>query len=374
MLLLAAFGTLLWIIILLLPWRPWSTKERLDAIEDLPDSLCDLNDVTVLIPARNEESVISQTLDALKHQGPHLSIVLVDDNSTDQTAERAKDLKIATLKIVRSEPLPEGWAGKLWALEQGLKHVKTDFVLLLDADITLKPKTIPSLKNLMLRHQVDFLSLMAKLEMKSFWEKLLIPSFIYFFKLLYPFSLGNSPHHKTAVAAGGFILTRTKLLHDMGGFAILRDALIDDCSLAKAIKSRGHRTWMGLTQSVTSHRSYSELGSIWKMVSRSAFTQLRYSSFLLLVTSILMLSLFLGPVGMALLSTSLEWKVVGLLGFVSMIRTYRPTLTYYQLNFLWSLFLPIIGVLYLLMTWTSAINFWLGRKAEWKGRIYSRST
>ena len=374
MLIVAGLGSLVWILILLLPWRPWATKERLDAISDLPESLCDLSDVTVLIPARNEASVIAQTLESLKHQGSSLSVVLVDDNSTDETSQVAYGAKLERLKIVGGQPLPEGWAGKLWALEQGLKQVQTDFVLLMDADITLSPKTIPSLKQLMLRHKVDFLSLMAQLKIDSFWEKLLIPSFIYFFKLLYPFALGNSPERKTAVAAGGFILTRTKILREMGGFSILRDALIDDCSLAKAVKSRGHRTWMGLTHSVQSHRSYSSLSSIWKMVSRSAFTQLRYSSVLLLLTTAMMLIMFFGPISLGLASTSLEWKVVGLIGFMAMLRSYRPTLSFYGLSFFWSLFLPVIGALYLLMTWSSALNYWLGRKAEWKGRVYSRST
>ena len=161
--------------------------------------------------------------------------------------------------------MPSGWSGKLWALQQGLQHVKTPLVLLLDADIELKPGIVGSLREHMQQYEVAFISLMAAPMMSNFWEKLLMPAFVYFFKLLYPFYLSNSGKSKVAAAAGGCILMQSRLLDEIGGFAAIKNELIDDCSLAKRIKSKGHKTWIRLTHSACSIRPYGNLGrsGIW---------------------------------------------------------------------------------------------------------------
>jgi hopene-associated glycosyltransferase HpnB len=365
---LATLGTVCWLAILCLPWRPWSTREHLEADSTSIDE--DLSEITVLIPARNEAEVIGQTMRSLNEQGKNLSIILIDDQSTDETASVARKESAQNFRLIMGQPLPEGWAGKLWALEQGRSLVKTPITLLLDADIELKPGTIASLVKKMRSENRDFVSIMAHLQMKFFSEKLLIPSFIYFFKLLYPFALGNSSRHKMGVAAGGCILIKTSVLEKIGGFSALKDALIDDCTLAQKVKSSGSQTWIGLSHSVTSHRGYKDLRGLWNMVARSAFTQLKYSTVLLILCTIVMVSMFWMPLIGLILPVSTEWKWFFAAGWFAMVLSYLPTLIYYQRSTLFTFLMPLIGSLYLAMTWTSALRYFAGRRSEWKGRVY----
>ncbi|MBW2624462.1 MAG: glycosyltransferase, partial [Deltaproteobacteria bacterium] len=198
---LAIAGACIWIVILLLPWRPWATSESLDAAPDFPEE--DLRNITVLIPARNEAEVIETTLAGLKTQGEGLKIILVDDQSADGTARAARASAEENLRVVSGEHPKAGWSGKLWALEQGLKHVDTELLLLLDADIELKPDILQTLRKKMQEDGLQLISLMVTLRMVSFWERLLMPAFIYFFKMLYPFRLSNSTFPWVAAAAGG---------------------------------------------------------------------------------------------------------------------------------------------------------------------------
>ncbi len=373
---LALIGSVLWIAILVLPWRPWSTQESLDGEAGVDPSAVDLSNITVLIPARNEADVLPRTLAGLAAQGTKIRVVVVDDQSTDGTSKVAYDFQNPNLQIrsIRGTELPQGWAGKLWALEQGRRYVQSEYTLLLDADIELKAGILPALRSLMIAQQVGFASLMAHLKMQTLWEKLLMPSFIYFFKLMYPFRLGNNPQSKVAVAAGGCILVRTEILEQIGGFSSIQGALIDDCNLAKKVKMSGVKTWMGLTHSVTSHRSYESLGSIWNMVARSAYTQLHYSIALLLLTTVIMKAMFIYP-GLAAALVSLEPINLFALCFggIAMLASYIPTLRYYGLSPIWAFGLPFVGLLYLLMTWTSALRYWMGKKSVWKGRTYQTS-
>jgi hopene-associated glycosyltransferase HpnB len=362
-------GSLLWVALILVPWRPWSTREHLEPEGAGVES--DLSDVTVLIPARNEAAVIERTLAALKKQGPGLRVILVDDQSTDDTASRARSVLTSGLEISQGNPLPLGWTGKLWALEQGRRKTRTDLVLLLDADIELERQMIGALKRKLIDEGLDLVSIMAWLRMESFWEKLLAPVFIYFFKLLYPFSVGNKPDSKLGVAAGGCILVRSEVLRRTGAFLSLREALIDDCSLAARVKEVGGRTWIGLSHSVRSHRPYPHLSSFWEMVERTAFTQLRYSIWLLLMTTFLLALVFWFPWA-GIFSSSVVVRRFAFLGVCAMLWCYLPTLRYYRRSILWAPLLPFIGGLYLLMTWSSALRYWRGRRSEWKGRIYAR--
>lgn len=360
---------ILWLVILLLPWRPWGVREAFDPAQQ--SSVANSrqhpeNAVTVLIPARNEAAVISQTLSSLAAQDPPPHIILVDDQSSDQTIEIARSLNLNNLIIVHGEKLPAGWSGKLWALEQGFSHVQTDLVLLLDADIDLEPGTLSALLEKLESENLDFLSLMARLRMKSFWEKLLLPSYIYFFKLLYPFKLSNSGHPYIAAAAGGCLLTKSEIIREMGGFASLRSALIDDCTLAKNARGLGKSTWIGLTRSAVSLRTNDHLSDIWNMVARTAYTQLNYSPILLIVCSVLMFTAYIVPL---ILLVQFTW--LGILILTLMLMTFVPVILYYNLNPVWIFGLPISGILYLLMTFTSAIRYFRGERSQWKGRTYT---
>ncbi len=360
-------GCAIWTAILLVPWRPWSTQSSFDA--EIPLTLPDLSDVTVLIPARNERNEIQRTLHSLAGQGRNLRVVLVDDQSTDGTAEAARQCGLPELSIVNGEPLPPDWTGKLWALEQGLRDVHSVLVLQLDADIELLPGTVAGLREQMQNRDLGLISLMARLTMDSPWERALMPAFVYFFRLLYPFQLSNSRFKLVAAAAGGCILLRTDILRQMGGYSALKGALIDDCTLARKVKDLGHRTWIGLTHSAISHRAYGDLGSVWEMVARTAFTQLRHSVVLLLLCTGMMAAAFLLPV-MALGQSGIT-QVMGAGTLILMAVSYLPTLRYYDVPFVWAVTLPLAGMLYLLMTWTSAWRHWAGTGARWKERNYA---
>lgn len=365
---LAGAAALIWVATLIQPWLPWSTRESLDA--QAPDAATDLSQLTVLIPARNEAETIAATLRSLETQGAGLRIILIDDQSDDGTAEIAQGLGLSNLEIIQGQELPPGWSGKLWALEQGRNRLTTPLVLLLDADIELRPGTLAALLDKMQAEHLDFVSLMAHLRMQGFWEKLLLPAFIYYFKLIYPFRITNDPRFpKMAAAAGGCILTRTQILEDIGGFESLREALIDDCTLAARVKERGHRIWLGLTHSATSHRDSNSLGDVWHMVARTAFTQLHYSSLILIgVTALMVLAYWVPLIGLFIPDSTVHG--LSLLSLMVMMLIYQPTLRYYGLSPLWALAMPAIGTLYLVMTWTSALRYWRGHRSSWKERVY----
>lgn len=365
---LSALALLMWGITLFLPWQPWRTREVLEA--QSPDNDFDLQDVTVIIPARDEAEVIANTLAALKQQGRGLNVVVVDDDSSDGTADIAKASALPGLTVVETKSLPSGWTGKLWAQQQGLEHVKTPLTLLLDADIALRPGMLKALKQKYRNDNVQFVSLMAVLRFDSFWEKLLMPAFVYFFKMVYPFALANKPKSNMAAAAGGCILVETEALKKIGGMAAIKDAVIDDCTLAKTIKKSGYNIWVGLTHGVISQRPYVTLSEIWQMVARTAYTQLYYSVALLLACTFIMALMYWWPLLSVFIFPGVA-TLLNMLAFAIMVVLFLPTLRFYVFNPLWALLMPVVAGLYLMMTWTSAIRYWRGERTRWKGRSYS---
>jgi hopene-associated glycosyltransferase HpnB len=358
-----------WAALGLVPWRPWSTRERLEP--EPAASPPDLSPVTALVPARNEATVIGRTLKALAAQGAGLRIVVIDDQSTDGTVECARGTIPENLTVIQGAALPAGWSGKLWALQLGLTRVQSPLVLLLDADIELLPGALAALVSKLKAEKRDLVSVMAELRAQSGWEKLLVPAFVYFFKLLYPFAIGNRPGAKLGVAAGGCILLRTDRLRAVGGFAALRDALIDDCTLAREIKRSGGSTWVGLSHAVKSHRPYARLSGFWRMVERTAFTQLGYSPFLLAGTTAAMLSLFWVPWAALIFGRGMT-RLLGIAALGTMTVTYAPVVRFYRLPSWRAFTLSGASFLYLLMTWSSAWRYWQGQRSEWKGRVYGR--
>lgn len=357
----------IWLGILFVPWRPWLVRERLDPEADAGNF--PPHDITVLIPARNEAAVLGETLRGLRRQGPGLRVVVIDDGSADETAAIARR---GGAETIVSDSLPDGWAGKLWALEQGRRIATTPLVLLLDADIRLLPGMVAAMRGKLRDDRLQLVSVMAHLRMVTPWERLLMPAFVFFFKLLYPFSLANGPSRRIAAAAGGCVLMETAALEGIGGFEAFRNALIDDCTLALRVKRAGGRTWIGLTHGAQSIRAYGRLGEIWNMVARSAFTQLRYSTTLLFICTALMGAAFGLPLAVALLGTAYA-RIPALIALAAMVIAYLPTLRYYRRSPCWSLAMPLIGALFLAMTWTSALRYWSGEKSRWKGRVYQRS-
>lgn len=363
-------GAVLWSAVLALPWRPWSTRERLEAGPAQPAT--DLGDLDVLVPARNEAPVVGTALRSLAAQGRGLRVVLIDDQSSDGTARLARAAGLEDLTVIGGRPVPPGWSGKVWALEQGRARLERPLVLLMDADIALAPGTLAALRSRLRERGAGLVSVMAELPMGGFWERLLTPAFIYFFKLLYPFGLVNAGSRRVCAAAGGCVLLEARLLEDIGGFGALRDELIDDCALAARARRAGYRCWIGLSRSVRSVRPRSGLRALWEMVARTAFTQLRYSALWLALCTLLMAAAFLAPLA-GLAAGSAGTRLLAGATLAAMMASYLPVLRFYGRSPLWAPALPAVGMLYLGMTWHSALRYWRGTRSRWKDREYRRA-
>lgn len=342
--------------------------------------------VAAVVPARDEADVIARSIGSILAQDypGELAVILVDDGSSDGTGAIARGLAAGAgrrLVVLDGEPLPPGWAGKLWAVHQGVAAAREllpqhAFVWLTDADIAHRPGVLRALAGKAQADRRDLVSLMALLRCESGWEKLLIPAFVFFFQKLYPFPAVNDPAGRTAAAAGGCVLLRRAGLERAGGIAAIRGALIDDCALAARVRQSGGRLWLGLTGDVHSLRPYPRLGDVWDMVARSAYTQLRHSPWLLAGTLLGMLLLYLVP-PLALLAWPLHGSGLaaglGAAAWLAMAALYRPTLRLYRRP-VWEGFrLPVAGLLYALMTLSSALRHWRGRGGRWKGRLQARA-
>ena len=383
MLILVALSLIIWIYLIVVRGNFWLCNQFLDQ-KYSPTNL----NVTAIIPARNEEESISICLNSLFNQDyqGNFQLVLVDDRSEDHTKAIAKEIaktknKEKQLTIVDGKPLARGWSGKLWAMNQGIEwaqaNVETDYFLLTDADIKHDVSNLSLLVAKAEKDQLDLVSLMVKLHCQSFWEKLLIPAFIFFFQKLYPFPLVNNPRSRVAGAAGGCILIRRDALSRIGGIASLKEALIDDCTLADLVKKSlpaNHGIWLGLTETTTSLREYKHLKPIWDMVARTAFTQLNYSNLLLLGTLVGMFVTYLvAPVGLIFGVITGDY-LVSLLALITIFLislSYYPTVKFYRLPLWYCFLLSAIALLYTLMTIDSALRHWQGKGGQWKGRAYS---
>ena len=352
----------------------WRTDQRLPSHAGI---LSSWPHVAVVIPARNEAETIEAAIKSATSQNypGRLSIVAVNDNSTDDTARLARAAAEGTanndIVVIDALPLAAGWSGKLWALDQGITSASTanpDYYWLTDADIVHGPGVLCDLVYHSKTNNLALTSLMVRLRCQVFWEMLLVPAFIFFFSLLYPFRAVNTAGNRIAGAAGGCMLVQREALIDIGGIAAIKGSLIDDCSLAQAIKSTGRPVWLGLAEQSHSLRGYDTLASFWMMVVRSAFVQLNYSG-LLLVGCIAGLTLSFGA-PLWLVATA-PWNLAGLLGLMSwttMSSIYWPTVRYYRLSPPWAVTLPFAALLFGLMTLHSAVRHWLGRGSAWKDR------
>ena len=336
--------------------------------------------VAVIIPARNEAGVIGQTLASLLAQANEsLHVFLVDDASTDGTAQIARQTatslgKIDSLIILESPPLPPGWSGKLWAVNQGVeaaRRVAPEFLLFSDADILHSPATIPSLVAIA-EHGYDLVSFMVKLHCRSLAEKLLIPPFVFFFFMLYPPAWTRDSRHATAGAAGGCLLIRPEALARAGGIETIRGEIIDDCALALAVKRSGGRVWLGMTEESVSIRPYGSFSEIGRMISRTAFNQLQHSTLLLLGAIAGLTVTYLLPPALLFSRHSVP-IALGALAWAMMTASYLPMVRFYRLNPLWAPTLPLAALFYMGATVHSAFKFWSGRGGQWKGRAQDRA-
>ena len=337
--------------------------------------------VCVLLPARNESKTITKTLRSIINQKSiFLEIIVIDDQSTDGTKDLAlktfKKYKFNNYKIIEGKNLPIGWSGKIWALNQGMneaiKNIKNDYVLLLDADIVIEENLVVNLTRSAMTKKIGMISLMAKLNCISLWEKILIPPFIFFFQKLYPFNYVNNPKNKIAAAAGGCIFSEISIFKKNNLFHFIKNEIIDDCNLAKQIKKK-NKIWLGLTNKVWSTRNYYSLNSICSMISRCAFSQLENSLIHLIISILGMITLYAtGLAGIFTFPFHNSFYILIMSVFITSfsLLVFFPTISFYKIHPVFLFTLSFSAVLYMFMTVVSAFNFYFKDGNDWKGRKY----
>lgn len=332
--------------------------------------------VAAVVPARNEADVVAQSVGSLLNQkGIEISVFLVDDGSTDGTAQAAQRAagalgKAESLTVISGQQLPARWTGKMWAVQQGVERAlrtSPDFLLLTDADIVHAPDQVATLVSIAGRGSYSLVSLMVRLRCASLAEKLLIPAFVFFFFKLYPPAWIASARHRTAGAAGGCMLVRPESLAKAGGIEAIRGEIIDDCSLARIVKRSGGSVFLGLGASSESVRPYGSFGEIGTMIARTAFKQLNHSVLMLAGCLIGLTLIYLVP-PLAVISSVVPPRSLGILAWALMTMAYLPIARFYGLNPLWALALPLDALFYMGATVCSALRFWSGRGGQWKGR------
>jgi len=353
-------------------WRETVQPAPELALESWPE-------LVVVTPARNEADVVGQSMAALLAQDYPgvIHIVLVDDDSMDGTSEAAERAAAKSntqhrLTVVKNTGLAAGWTGKLWAVNRGLMEAErlapnAKYVLLTDADILHESTSLRQLVGRAERDGLKLVSLMARLKTETLAERALIPAYIFYFQKLYPFAWVSDPGNKMAGAAGGCMLVDRATLNAIGGIAAIRNQLIDDCALGKAIKAKGPIS-LGLADGVASLRGYPRWTDVWMLIARSAFTQLGFSAAMLVVATVMMLATYVLPLALTFFAEG-PARLLGAIAFVMMVFAYQPTLRYHRLSALWALALPLVASFYAAATIDSAWRYWSGRGGQWKGRL-----
>jgi hopene-associated glycosyltransferase HpnB len=354
---------LVWLYLCFAHGKFWQSAPQLP-----PATPPEFPDVDIVVPARDEAHTIRRAISSLLAQdyGGSFRVILVDDNSTDGTAALAGTA--ANLSVVSLRSKPAEWSGKLWALSQGVAASRAPMLLFTDADIVHDPRHLSSLVAKMLLSRLDMVSEMVRLNCASLAERALVPAFVYFFQMLFPFAKVNDPHSRVAAAAGGTVLIRRDALQRIGGIDAIKTALIDDVALARSVKQDGP-IFLGHSGLAASIRPYADFADIWHMISRTAFAQLRHSATLLALTLFALTVVWLVPAGAVLFGHG-STLVLGAAAAGLSAASYMPTLARYGRNPLWVLALPLIALFYMGATCGSAIDVWRGRGARWKQRDY----
>jgi len=366
--LVGALSLAIWLVLIFAHHGFWLAAER--DTRDVPAEPAKWPEVAVVVPARDEAGVIAlsvQSLAVQDYEGP-LRIIVVDDSSSDGTGQIVRALGLSRVEVEPGRPLAAGWTGKLWAVSQGVKRAGSSpcYLWLTDADIEHSPDTLRTLVSRAEAGGLSLVSLMAKLRCESPAERMLIPAFVFFFQLLYPFAQVNSPKGLGA-AAGGCVLVRREALEGAGGIEAIRNALIDDCALGGLIKRQG-RIWLGLTDRSRSIRRYDSFSAVAAMISRSAYAQLGYSPLLLLGTIAGLALVYAAPPLLAILTSGLP-RLAGATAWALMAMAFQPMLAFYRRSWLWGVALPAIAAFYAGCTLLSAWQHVRGRGGTWKGRV-----
>jgi hopene-associated glycosyltransferase HpnB len=339
--------------------------------------------VVAIVPARDEAATVDAAITSLLAQDyrGEFSLVLVDDHSTDGTARIARAAAeragaAERLTIVTAPPLPTGWTGKLWALSEGVavlerNGAKPDLLLFTDADIAHAPDNLSTLVAAMKARKRDLVSLMVKLRCETWAERFLVPAFVFFFAMIYPFAWVSDPPRRIAAAAGGCILLRREAYRRCGGFAAIRNELIDDCALARSVKKSGGTILLAMTDATKSLRPYPRIADIWAMVVRTAYTQLDHSPLILAATGLGLAVVYLAPPLIALGGGTPA--ALGLAAWALMALCYAPMLVFYRCPLFLAPLLPLVAAVYLGATLDSARRYYIGKGGAWKGRVQWQS-
>jgi hopene-associated glycosyltransferase HpnB len=359
----------IWLYLLL--GRDWFWRLNERDTRGAPPAPAHWPSVVAVVPARNEADVILHSIASLLAQdyAGELRVILVDDQSDDGTGDLARALHSDRLTVLDGALRPPGWTGKLWAMKQGGDYAAQyapEFLWFTDADIAHSPDNLSALVARAQGSGQVLVSLMARLSCRSAAEHFLIPAFVFFFDMLFPFGAVNDPARPIAAAAGGCMLARKSALDAAGGIDAIRHNIIDDCALARAMKAHGP-IWLGLTDRAVSLRPYERLSEIRHMVSRSAYAQLDYSPLLLLGTLLGLVMVYIAPVMTALFAWGIS-QLAGWMAWIIMALMFQPILRFYRLSPLWGIALPLIGLFYAGFTFDSALQHWSGRGGMWKGR------
>lgn len=362
-----------WLYLLLFHRGFWRLRER----DTLPVSdPSRWPSVVAVVPARNEADVIQRSLGSLVAQDypGDFHIVLVDDQSDDGTGDLARGMNSPRLTVLTGAARPAGWTGKLWAMHQGSERAASyapEFIWFTDADIAHSPDNLRRLVARAEEGGKTMVSLMARLSCKTAAEHFLIPAFVFFFDMLFPFGAVNDPKSRVAAAAGGCMLARRKPLENAGGIAAIRRNIIDDCALGRAMKRQGP-IWLGLTDRAVSLRPYEHLSDIRHMVTRSAYAQLNYSPLVLTATLFGLAMVYIAPVMTALFAWGIS-QLAGWAAWIIMALMFQPILRFYRQSPLWGLALPVIGAFYAAYTLESALQYRAGKGGMWKGRAQAHT-
>ncbi len=360
----------IWMVLLLARGGFWLFRnviERDDLPEDAPTPA-----VAVIIPARDKAESIGDAVRSLlasRYAGSP-QVFVVDDHSSDGTSDIARQAGGDHVTVIASRDLPPGWTGKLWALSQGVEAASAtapDFLLLTDADIVHAPDNVARLVARAQRDRLDLASVMVRLHCQTLAERFTVPAFVFFFFKLYPpawiANLGTS----VAGAAGGCILIRPEALARIGGIAAIHNELIDDCALARHVKSTGGRIWLGLSRDTESIRPYATFAAVREMIARTAFTQLRHSA-LLLAGALAGMALIYPAPPLLLFAPDRVARALGLAAWLLMSAAYVPALRFYRQPLVLAPLLPLTAVFYTFATVESAVRYWRGSGGKWKGR------
>ena len=368
-----AIAVAVWVYLIAFRGRFWNPEKGERAGVKAPPRT-----VVAVIPARDEADVIGGTIGSLLAQdySGRLGIVVVDDHSSDGTAAVARAAAVEAgaadrVTVVTSEPMPRGWTGKLWAVRQGTAvaaRMSPDYLLLTDADIVHAPDNLSGLVARAESEGYDLVSLMVRLHCRGFWERLMVPAFVFFFFKLYPPRWVADSRRGIAAAAGGCMLLRRGVLERIGGIDSIRHEIIDDCALARRVKSVG-KVWLGIADETRSVRPYGSWRPLWDMISRCAFAQLNYSTGVLISLLVGMVVTYLVPPLLVLLSRETAAIVLGGVAWLAMTLSFLPTLKIYRCPLLLAPLLPAIALFYIAATVFSAVQFWRGRGGAWKGRF-----